>query len=212
MESGGLLIRIGAGSTPAEPTPGGVHRAAEGSGLLIRRASSSIAGSNPATSTMNTYEIGDVCTVRPDDQLPRELWGWLVKWRASLCCEDCQTLFQGGRAKQHSIKLIAHHLDHNPENNTMRNGRSLCSRCHRSYHRSTETPEQRSDRLRRGWITRRRNNRAESPFARMTAEELSQKAKKGAITRHVRGTENARDSMSGQFLPTTIQITKPRTA
>lgn len=70
------------------------------------------------------FEVSD------DEQLPRAVWGWLVKRRADSRCEICTR-----RAIEGKLRLHAHHIDGNRENNALSNGQSLCASCHSDVHR-----------------------------------------------------------------------------
>ena len=61
----------------------------------------------------------------PNEELPIEVWTYLVKRRAGFLCEDC------GK----SGYLAAHHITR-PEDEgkpILRNGRCLCGKCHTFY-------------------------------------------------------------------------------
>lgn len=133
-----------------------------------------------------------------DELLPRDLWAWLVRWRAKFQCEECGKQFEGdGKVGQRSTRLHAHHVDLDSTNHRLTNGRAMCGGCHASLHRRL-TPlrgEAASARSKKAWETRRATGAVNSRFARMTPEEHSEKAKKGARNRGPR----LRDS-GGRFV------------
>lgn len=58
------------------------------------------------------------------EQIPRDVWGWIIKYIADFKCEAC------GLEKD----LHSHHIDCNSENNCISNGLCLCVSCHSSLH------------------------------------------------------------------------------
>lgn len=139
-----------------------------------------------------------VLLVNPDELLPRDLWAWLVRWRSGFRCEDCGKQFSGdGKVKQRETRLHAHHVDLDPQNHRLQNGRAMCGKCHQSLHRklTPATKDEYHARMKKAWITRKQKGTVNSRFAKMTPEEHSEKAKKGARNRK----ERKRDSR-GRFL------------
>jgi hypothetical protein len=138
--------------------------------------------------------LSDRFCVDVEEVLPRLLWAELVRYRAGWCCEDCGKTFVPnaiGQVRQYGQRLAAHHLNHDGTDHRLSNGRALCSSCHRVHHPGGGTTEA----ARRGWITRRARGTINSRFARMTAEEHSAKARKGAASRQA---EPERD-VKGRF-------------
>jgi hypothetical protein len=67
-------------------------------------------------------------------KLPRLLWGDLVKWAAGYRCDECGKDPEMLKLLGGSGELHAHHVDKNPANNILANGRCLCPRCHQTIH------------------------------------------------------------------------------
>ena len=68
-------------------------------------------------------------TFKRNEELPLEIWAYLVKRRADFKCEEC-----GINEKER--RLDSHHIKR-PEDggkNTLRNGKALCSKCHGKAH------------------------------------------------------------------------------
>ena len=67
-----------------------------------------------------------------EEQIPEDAFLALVKFRANHTCEECgETKFNCGRGGK---KLHAHHIDGNPSNNCLANGKALCVSCHAKEH------------------------------------------------------------------------------
>lgn len=60
------------------------------------------------------------------EQLPRDVWGWLIKYIADFKCESCGC----------KVRLHSHHMDQNSENNCISNGLCLCEDCHIKMHQA----------------------------------------------------------------------------
>jgi len=64
-------------------------------------------------------------TIKRNEELPLEIWAYIVKRRANFRCEDCGS----------TENISAHHIKR-PEDggkNILSNGRCLCSECHPRY-------------------------------------------------------------------------------
>jgi len=65
-----------------------------------------------------------VLEVGLDQQLPRYVWSWLVKYRANFTCDECG--YKWG--------LHAHHTNGIATDNRLSNGQCVCQKCHTIAH------------------------------------------------------------------------------
>ena len=80
-------------------------------------------------STDNIRNKHYTTTFKRDEELPLEVWEYLVKRRVNFKCEECGISWKRRRLVAHHIKL---RIDGGK--NILRNGKALCSKCHGKAH------------------------------------------------------------------------------
>ena len=118
-------------------------------------------------STDNIRNKHYTITFKRDEELPLEVWTYLVKRRANFKCEECGT-------SEKRRKLNAHHIKR-PEDggkNILRNGKALCSKCHGKAHTIT-IPKKKIPKLLMKVIGKRKF----MPYMKGIYEEISKRLK-----------------------------------